>query len=301
MARAAWWIFKKTPDRFPLSSAPLIHIYASSPVVLNNRDTAWGEYHIHRIVWNKFLGLLPSAANALSIYKFKQNRGRGILSQDLDLSGLTALFWLGVWFKWIWQSGQKAVWDGNPICYSLWQVFCLLLCIENENVAIIFQIHKNCTWNPHWETVAATVTHNDAVFLWKQKPARKTPCTGLFPYRICRNVKRGAFVQTKMATNNWNKKLFSAEWEQWQEVLAVAQRVRGGRRTATHSPRAAGSHFLPGAPPEWPVVTPEGLGEEVTIGHFDLVGNKVIRLWSRNSLLMASFQHMSLITGHMEL
>lgn len=139
----------------------------------------------------------------------------------------------------------------------------------------------------HRHHTAATVTHNDAVFLWKQKPARKTPCTGLFPYRICRNVKRGAFVQTKMATNNWNKKLFSAEWEQWQEVLAVAQRVRGGRSTATHSPRAAGSHFLPGAPPEWPVVTPEGLGEEVTIGRFDWAGNKVIRLWSRNSLLIA--------------
>lgn len=117
----------------------------------------------------------------------------------------------------------------------------------------------------------------------------KHPAMARFQTASAKNVKRGAFVQTKMATNNWNKKLFSAEWEQWQEVLAVAQRVRGGRLRATHSPRAAGSHFLPGAPPEWPVVTPEELGEEVTTGHCDWIGNKVMRLWCGNSLLMAFF------------
>lgn len=51
-----------------------------------------------------------------------------------------------------------------------------------------------------------------------------------------------------------------------REVLAVTQRVPGGRRTEQHSLRAAGSHFLPGVSAERPIVTPEGLGGEVTTG-----------------------------------
>lgn len=58
------------------------------------------------------------------------------------------------------------------------------------------------------------------------------------------------------------------------EVLAVTQRVPEGRHRATHSPRAARSHFLPDAQPEWPIITPEAPRKEVTIGRFTVLETK---------------------------
>lgn len=86
----------------------------------------------------------------------------------------------------------------------------------------------------------------------------------------------GAFVQTKMATNNKKerkkekkKKSTTKVILSWigavLEVLAVTQRSLGAG-IEQHSLRAAGSHFLPAASQEQPIVTPEELREEVTTG-----------------------------------
>lgn len=129
------------------------------------------------------------------------------------------------------------------------------------------------------------MTKNDDIFPGKQ-PTLALLCS--FQNSICNNVtlrsvllfsqKWPQTIETKK--EKAQQKLFSVEWRQWQEVLAVTERVPGGSHRATHSPRAAGSHFLPGTQPKWPIVTPEGLGKEVTTGYSTVLETK----WSDYAL-----------------
>lgn len=124
------------------------------------------------------------------------------------------------------------------------------------------------------------------------KPKSKHQPVALFPDSICKNVthrgtcllfrlKRLQTIETKKA----QQKLFWVEWGQWQRSWLPHR----GSLGADTAPRAAGSHFLPGAgESKRPIVTPEELREEVTIGRYTVL-ETVMRLCLRNSLLMAVF------------
>lgn len=121
-------------------------------------------------------------------------------------------------------------------------------------------------------------------------------------WRKKKKPNRELLFQQKMATNNWNKSYFelnrSSDKRSW-----LSHRGSLGASSEQHIvPRAAGSHFLPGAPPKWPIVTPEELAEEVITGQLHCIGNTVIR-WPGSFLMMALCffpQHMILITINVE-
>lgn len=162
----------------------------------------------------------------------------------------------------------------------------------------VFRNCTKCAWNLYPDTFknlqtslwkpAATVTHNDDIFPWKQQLwGKRAGPVAQFPNSICTNVKLKAeplFTQKWPQTIRGGGKAQTKVILSWMgavtEVLAVTHRVPGGQPQSSIAPRAVGSHFLPGTPPKWPVVTPEGLREEVTTGHSTVLETK----WSDYAL-----------------
>lgn len=93
---------------------------------------------------------------------------------------------------------------------------------------------------------------------WENKPPQTLSCC-----YICTDLKQGPVP------------LFKQKWSQNKSYLELngasdrgpASGSLGVSHRGKKKVRAAGSHFLCGASPKWPIVTPDRLNQEVTTGH----------------------------------
>lgn len=256
---------KKTPNKLPppLRVCPTSIMQGSNPAVSNTRGTAWGDCNIHGItpdtVCNtSFLDRFRGLRMHFLFISSKQSVARGILSQDPDLSERVTFVLTRV-FLFRSDGGEIVRGDVTPerafagnCKMKIQQIHVTKTISQREHENLDF--HAFCTR----QAPAASVTH-DVLFSQKTKTMREnTLCCPVaqFPNDICRNVKRrGCGFCSDL---NGHKQLKQKKHNKsYFELNGGSDRGPGchtevpeGRRRATHSPGAAGSHFLPGAKPE---------------------------------------------------